>query len=82
MKASILDLRRRMGEVLKSLERNEPVSILHRGKEKGIIYPVTPKDSGLSVEQHPAFGIWKDRDDLADVDQAVRTLRKGRGHAL
>jgi len=82
MKASILDLRRRMSDVLKALERNEPVSILHRGKEKGVIYPTAPSDSGLSVEQHPAFGMWKDRDDLKNVDQAVRTLRKGRGHAL
>ncbi len=82
MKASILDLRRRMGEVLKSLERSEPVSILHRGKEKGIIYPATPKQNKLPVEQHPAFGMWKDRGDLKDVDRAVRALRKGRGHAL
>ena len=82
MKASILDLRRRMGEVLKSLERNEPVSILHRGKEKGVIYPTAPTGSNISVEQHPAFGMWKDRDDLKDVDRAVRALRKGRGHAL
>jgi len=82
MKASILDLRRRMGEVLKSLERSEPVSILHRGKEKGIIYPVACKESKLTVEQHPAFGMWKDRDDLKDVDRVVRGLRKGRGHAV
>jgi hypothetical protein len=82
MKATILDLRRRMGEILKSLERNEPVSILHRGKEKGIIYPVPPREAKSSVEQHPAFGMWKDRDDMKDVDRAVRLLRKGRGHAL
>ena len=82
MKASILDLRRRMGDVLKSLERNEPVSIMYRGKEKGIIYPTRLKDGPVSVEQHPAFGMWKDRDDLSDVDQAVRSLRKGRNHAL
>ena len=81
MKASILDLRRRMGEVLKSLERNEPVSILHRGKEKGIIYPTAPRDSHMSVEQHPAFGMWKDRDDLGRGSSG-RALRKGRGHAL
>ena len=81
MKASILDLRRRMSEVLRALDRNEPVSILHRGKPKGIIYPAT-RENRLSVTEHPAFGIWKDRDDLEDVDQAVRNLRKGRGHAL
>ncbi len=77
MKASILDVRRRMSEVLKSLERSEPVSILHRGKEKGVIYPVAPKHGELSIKQHPAFGMWKDRDDLNDVDRAVRDLAKG-----
>ena len=84
MKASILDLRRRMSEVLRALERNETVSILHRGKEKGIIYPTNRKeqDAVSSVTEHPAFGMWKDRDDLQDVDRAVRNLRKGRGHAL
>ena len=82
MKASTLDLRRRMSEILQALERNEPVSLLHRGKERGVIYPTSLKANGLSVAQHPAFGMWKDRDDLQDVNQVVRNLRKGRGHAL
>lgn len=29
-----------------------------------------------------ALGMWKDREDLRDVDQAVRNLRKGRHDAL
>ena len=83
MKASILDLRRRMSDVLRALENNEPVTILHRGKEKGVIYPSpVPQDRSTSVTQHPAFGMWKNRDDLEDVDQAVRRLRKARRHAL
>ena len=83
MKASILDLRRRMGDVLRALEKNEPVTILHRGKEKGVIYPSPVRQGrGIAVTQHPAFGMWKDRDDLRDVDRAVRKLRKARHHAL
>ena len=83
MKASILDLRRRMREVLQALEKNEPVTILHRGKEKGVIYPSPAgHNPTIAVTQHPAFGMWKDRDDLQDVDQVVRNLRKGRHHAL
>jgi uncharacterized protein with HEPN domain len=31
-----------------------------------------------SIFAHPAFGMWKERDDVQDVDQAVRDLRKGR----
>jgi antitoxin (DNA-binding transcriptional repressor) of toxin-antitoxin stability system len=82
MKASILDLRRRMSEVLRALEKNETVTILHRGKPKGTIYPAGGKGRTLPVVQHLAFGMWKDREDLADVARTVRDLRKGRGHAL
>ena len=82
MNASILDLRRRMSDVLRALETNEPVTILHRGKKKGVIYPVAQKTSDVPVAGHPAFGMWKDRCDFQDVGRAVRKLRTGRGHAL
>ena len=83
MKASILDLRRRMREVLGALEKNETVTILHRGKEKGVIYPTAlQKTPNTSAAEHSSFGMWKDRDDLQDVLRVVRNLRKGRGHAL
>jgi hypothetical protein len=83
MKATVLDLRRRMPDVLKALDRNEPVTLLHRGKVKGVITPRPASGSKTrKVAEHPAFGIWKDREDLRDVDLHVRTLRKGRGHAL
>lgn len=82
MKVSILDLRRRMGDVLRALEEDEPVTILHRGKEKGIIYPSPARQARSVVTEHPAFGMWRDRDDLQNVDQVVRNLRKARPHAL
>jgi hypothetical protein len=40
MKATIVDLRYRMKEVLKALDRKESVSVLYRGKVKGVITPV------------------------------------------
>jgi hypothetical protein len=82
MKASILDLRRRMRDVLRALEKNESVTILYRGREKGVIYPTARLGAAAPVAEHAAFGMWKDREDLHDVAQAVRKLRKGRGHAL
>ena len=83
MKASILDLRRRMAEVLRALERNEPVTILYRGKEKAVLYPANArKEQAGAVATHAAFGMWKGRDDMQDVDQVVRKLRKGRVDAV
>ena len=82
MKASVLDLRRRMKDVLRALERNESVTLLYRGKPKGIIRPLTENKPTVKVTEDPAFGMWKDRKDLRNVDAFVRSLRKGRVRAL
>jgi hypothetical protein len=83
MEASVLDLRRGMRNILAALDRNEPVIILHRGKRKGTLYPDRGgRKSAASATVHPAFGMWKDLDDMKDVDGVVRNLRKGRFHAV
>ena len=83
MRASILDLRRRMSEVLKALDRNESVTILYRGKEKGILHPINRgKSKYKSIADHPAFGMWKDRDDMKDVAKYIRDMRRGRFDAV
>ncbi len=83
MNASILDLRRQMAKILKSLDHNEPVTISHRGKKKGILYPAkSPASQPGPITGHPAFGMWKRRADLSDVGQYLRRLRKGRYDAI
>jgi hypothetical protein len=82
MKATVLDLRRRMREILQALDRKESVTILHRGKVKGVIYPQSSPRKKASVSEHPAFGIWRNLEDRQDVDAYVRGLRKGRYHVL
>jgi antitoxin (DNA-binding transcriptional repressor) of toxin-antitoxin stability system len=82
MKASMLDIRRRMKDVLSALERNEPVTITYRGKAKGVLYPVgAGKPESRAITDHPAFGMWRDRKDMEDVDAFVRAVRKSR-HAV
>lgn len=81
MKASILDLRRHMGEVLKALDRNENVTLTYRGYEKATIVP--KKATGeMRMKNHPAFGLWEKRSDMKDVDAVVRNIRKGRMNAV
>lgn len=83
MKATVLDLRRRMQDVLRALDRNETVTLFYRGRKKALIVPAgkDTEDRGR-VSEHPAFGMWKDRGDMEDVDKAVRAMRKGRSHAV
>jgi hypothetical protein len=39
---------------------------------------VVLKDAPLDEVENQSFGMWKDRQDLADVDGYVQNLRKGR----
>jgi len=82
MKASILDLRRKMRDVLAAIERNEMVTIVHRGKAKAVMNSIRDRRSGVKAADHPAFGMWADRRDLQNVGTAVRRIRRGRVHAL
>ena len=81
MKASILDLRRHMSEVLKALDRSENVTLTYRGHERATIVPKkTTKEA--NIKEHPAFGLWGNRKDISDVDVVVRNIRKGRLNAF
>ncbi len=56
MKASVVDLRYKMNDVLKALDRNEKVTVLYRGKVKGILIPAEKK-SHMKITDHPFFGM-------------------------
>ena len=55
MEASVVDLRYRMNDVLKALERSESVSVLYRGKVKGVIRPAG-RGSAPRLCDHDFFG--------------------------
>ena len=74
MKASIVDLRYRMNDVLRALERNEEVCIVSRGKLKGVIKPVNGKPR-IKVQDHPFFNMLKSS---KTVKQQMDRLRGGR----
>ena len=74
MEASIVDLRYRMNEVLKALERNEDVSIFCRGKLKGVI-KAQQSTSSQKVIEHPFFNMLAESD---SVEDQMGQLRGGR----
>jgi antitoxin (DNA-binding transcriptional repressor) of toxin-antitoxin stability system len=83
MEASILDLRRRMADVLRALDRNESIKILYRGRQRAILIPAGPLDGQRRpVSSLPAFGMWKDHNALLDVAARVRKLRRSRLDAV
>lgn len=74
MRASILDLRYHMNEVLKALDRNEEVEVLYHGKTKGIIKPVFTKNT-VSSKDHPYFGMSKSKQPVSKIMQQLRSGR-------
>ena len=75
MKASALDLRYRMNEVLKALDRRERVSLLYHGKVKGAIVPIGGKGTVRNPD-HPFFGMGATEE--GSVTAVMDRLRGGR----
>lgn len=79
MKASIVDLRYQMNDVLKALDRNEKVQVLYRGKVKGTIIPEHHAGQKKLVKDHAFFGMRRDK---TAVEEVMHHLRQGRYHDL
>jgi len=78
MKVTIVDLRYKMRDILKALERKEKVAIMYHGKQKGVIVPSsTVKDTRVS--EHPFFGMLPQD---TDVHEVMAGLRGGRCRAV
>ncbi|RLD11429.1 MAG: type II toxin-antitoxin system Phd/YefM family antitoxin [Chlamydiae bacterium] len=74
MEATIVDLRYKMNDVMKALNRNEDVKILYRGTLKGIL-SANVKKANIKIADHPFFNMNKENE---PVDEAMNKLRKGR----
>lgn len=79
MKASILDLRYKMKQVLQALDKNEKVTILYHGKEKGIIIPAGRKNK-IHVKDHPFFAM--NKKERKSVKTQMEELRGSRYNDL
>jgi antitoxin (DNA-binding transcriptional repressor) of toxin-antitoxin stability system len=79
MHASIVDLRYKMKDILRALERRETVTILYHGKVKGSIVPAE-RHPEPRVTTHAFFGMAAD--DTRPVEAVLDELRGGRFRAL
>ena len=76
MKATAKDLRFHSKELLETAKRGEEVVITFRGKPCAKLVPFEEEKS--ETAQYKLFGIWKDYEQSQNVDEYVRSLRKGR----
>ena len=78
MKATIVDLRYRMKDVLRAIDRGETVTVLYRGQERARILPIAANQEVAKAEDQPMCGMWKDRKDMEDPAAYVRKIRQNR----
>ena len=76
MKATVVDLRYKLNDVLEALDRNEKVTVLYRGKVKGILIPAAQKKD-MRITDHPFFGMLS-QDTKKSVSNELNDLRKAR----
>jgi antitoxin (DNA-binding transcriptional repressor) of toxin-antitoxin stability system len=83
MDATIADLRYRMKDVLRAIDRGETVTVLYRGKKRALLTPVSDDSDAHAPKtaDQPLFGLWGDRRDLTDPASFVRNLRRPRAVA-
>ena len=77
MEASVLDLRKKMSEVMSAIDRHERVTLTHRGRRRAIIVPIQEKKK-VKVADLAAFGMWADRDDMKNPVSYVEKQRDQR----
>jgi len=75
MKATAKDLRFHSRQLIDTVNRGEEVVITFRGKPCARLVPFEEQKSKVSSN---VFGMWKDHDLTENVDEYVRSLRKGR----
>ncbi|MCD6334087.1 MAG: type II toxin-antitoxin system Phd/YefM family antitoxin [Candidatus Latescibacteria bacterium] len=76
MNATVVDLRYRMRDVLKAIDRNEEVKILYHGKLRGIIVP-KPGAVCRQVTEHPFFNMSSDEISVEEHMDRLREERYG-----
>ena len=79
MEASVLDLRKKMREVLTAIDRHETVTLTHRGKRRAVIVPWSQTGkTKVRTADLAAFGMWSDRPEMTDPSAYVENIRKPR----
>lgn len=77
MEITAKELRGKPGQIIEQASRGTEVIITIRGKKMARLVPYRDDNNKQNIEDE-LFGLWKDREEFASVDDYVRSLRKGR----
>ncbi|GMO62760.1 MAG: hypothetical protein Ta2A_09590 [Treponemataceae bacterium] len=78
MEITTKQLKTRPSRIIAQVNNGQEITITCRGKACAKIVPVSDKHATKEETDSELFGMWKDREDLGDIDQYVRNMRKGK----
>ena len=78
MEVSTKELRIQPGRIIDQVVNGEEVTVTFRGVALARIVPITRISDNSNNDEEDIFGMWKDREQSIEVENLVRTLRKGR----
>lgn len=83
MNVSVKTLNKRLPAVMEALDKNERVTLSHEGKKIALLQPVSDIESEIQrIRDHPAVGMWADREDMKDPAAWLREKRRRRRERL
>ncbi|GHV73260.1 hypothetical protein AGMMS49940_05620 [Spirochaetia bacterium] len=83
MEITTKQLRIQPGRIIAQVNKGQEITITYRGRACAKIIPLkntieNKRDNNSEETDNELFGMWKDREDMEDVEQYVRNMRKGR----
>jgi len=79
MEVTTKQLRLEPGRIMSQISNGQEITVTYRGKPRAKIIPINAGKIPVSQEpDNELFGIWKDREDITNVEQFARSIRKGR----
>jgi prevent-host-death family protein len=77
MEVSTKELRIQPGKIIDQVVNGEEITVTFRGKALAKIVPFKKRIQAVTKDEISIFGLWKDHDQIASVDDYIRDIRKG-----
>ena len=78
MEVTLKELKIQPGKIVSTASSGTEVTVTVRGVPTVKIVPIRDQAKSKADFDTTSFGMWADRDDMVDVNDYVRNLRRGR----
>ncbi|MDR1267993.1 MAG: hypothetical protein LBK82_00575 [Planctomycetaceae bacterium] len=77
MEITTKQLKTQSEQIISQVNKGQEIAITYKGKAFAKIVPLKGENAKQDSDNE-LFGIWKSREDIEDVNQYIRNMRKGR----